>query len=295
VRQKDLRRSLALLVARPFFALAVVAGRLLPPRWLLALARACSGAVYILFPGTRANLLSNAGRILGEQSVRAERARLAKEVLASFSRFIMEWVAPRSIGSPQAIFERTRGKGHFEAAVEAGRGVIGLTLHMGNYELPSRELAALGRRVSVVFSRERIGFLEELRSRARLARALEEIAIDDSPFFAIEVLARLRRGEIVLIAGDQVGAAASERFPFLHGEAPFSLWPARLSQASGAPILPAFCLHGPEGYRLEIEPPIFPPPERSAREITAEVVKVLERYVKAYPGQWLMVHDFWGA
>ena|ERR1041385_2281975 len=91
---KGLRRRCALLIAYPFFLLALLAGYLLPARWLLGLGNLASSAVYLLFPGLRANLLSNARRILGEGSTSAERARLAREVLRNFSRFILEWVAP---------------------------------------------------------------------------------------------------------------------------------------------------------------------------------------------------------
>ena len=290
----DLRRKSALLVARPVFGLALLAGYLLPPAWLLSLARQVSRAAYHLFPGLRANLLSNARHILGETSTPAERAALAREVLRSFSRFLMEWVSPRCLPRPEEVFEDIAGREHFERAAEGGTGIIAVTIHLGNYELPSRELAALRRQVSILFGRERIEFLERLRSRVRRSRNLEEIVLGRSRFSGIQALDRLREGGIVLLAGDQVSAPDAEPFAFLHGTAPFSLWPARLSRASGAPILPAFCVaRGPGRYGLHLEPPIFPG-DRSPRDITAELVTIFESYVREFPGQWLMVHEFWG-
>jgi KDO2-lipid IV(A) lauroyltransferase len=289
----ELRRSGALLVARPFFALALVLGRFLPPRLLLRLAQACSRAVFALFPGVRRNLLENARHILGNDSSLAERQRLSCEILASFARFIVEWVAPRAVPEPQRIHERSHGREHLEAAVAAGKGVVSVTLHIGNYELAARELAAHGYDVAIVFNRERVGFLERLRSRARRAKRLDEVVIEDSPFFGIEVYRRVRRGGIVLLAADQVGAPDAERFPFLHGEARFSMWPARLASASGAPLLPAFCVRGEDGaYRLEVAAPIRAE-GREPREVTQELIGVLEEHLRRAPGQWLMVHDFW--
>jgi len=292
-RPDGLRRTLALLVARPFFALAVVLGRVLPARWLLRLATHASRATYALFPGVRRNVLENARHVLGADSSHSDRARLARAMLASFARFIVEWVAPRCAVGAETIFERFDGREYFDAATAGGRGVVAVTLHMGNYEIPGRELAALGRDVAVVFNRERVSFLERLRSRTRREKRLDEIVIEESRFFGIDVMARLRRGGIVLIAGDQVGAPEAARFAFLDGAAAFSLWPARLARAAGAALLPSFCWRDANGaLRLTIEPPIEAA-DRDVREVTAELVAVLASWLRRYPEQWLMVHDFW--
>ena len=291
---KELRQRSALLVAAPCFRLALLAGRLLPATWLLKLGRLGADLTYLSFPGLRANLLSNARRILGEESAPAERARLAREVLRSFSRFIMEWVAPKCLPRPAAVLDDHDGRRRFQEATEAGAGVIAATIHMGNYELPGRLLAALRRPVSILFERDPHRFLERLRSRARRAFDIEEIALGASRFAGIEALDRLREGGIVLLACDQVSAPDAEPFDFLGGRAPFSLWPARLARASGAPIVPAFCFRTAEGgYEIRLESPIVPA-DRTPREITAELVRVFESYVREFPEQWLMVHEFWG-
>lgn len=241
----------------------------------------------------RRNLLSNARNILGVESSVSERRRLARGILASFARFIVEWVAPKCLARPESIFEDLHGKEHFDRAVAGGNGVIAITLHMGNYELPGRELAALGHDVAIVFNRERISFLERLRSSSRREKNLEEIVIDESRFFGIEVYRRLKDGGVVLLAGDQVGAPDAQLFRFLHGNARFSCWPARLAASSGAMILPSFCVRAEDGsYRLAIEPPIEAS-ERDPHDVTAEIVEVLASYLERYPDQWLMVHEFW--
>jgi KDO2-lipid IV(A) lauroyltransferase len=280
-------------VARPFFALLVFLARVLPRAAILRLSAACSRAVYFLFPGVRASLLGNAALILGPGASPAERSDHARRVLASFARFIVELVSPAGRGPVQDLHTDTVGREHFEAARAAGRGVIAVTLHMGNYELSSMELARLERNAAIVYNRDRIGFLERIRSRRRRERHLDEIVIEDSTFFGIEVLRRLREGGVILLSGDQVEARDGERFPFLHGTAAFSLWPARLALASGAPILPAFNLRGPDGrYRLHLEPPIFPAAGGEPREILAELVRVFERYVREHGDQWLMIRRF---
>src|SRR5437867_13139436 len=159
------RERSARLLARPFFGLLVVLARLLPRPTTVRLSVACSRAIYILFPGVRAGLLANAKYILGPESSRKERSALARSVLASFARFLSELVSPPQEAPRQDLFKERLGRENFEKASAAGKGVILVTLHMGNYELSSGELSQLKQNVAVVYNRERIRFLEKLRSR----------------------------------------------------------------------------------------------------------------------------------
>jgi lauroyl/myristoyl acyltransferase len=289
-----LRERAALWVARPFFALLALLARILPRRTLLAVAATSSRAIFRLFPGVRANLLANAGRVLGPDSSDRERADLGRAMLESFARFLAELLAPERNAPAQDLHRDTRGREHFDAAIAAGKGVIAMTLHMGNYEVASTELASLWPNVAIVYNTDPIALVEWLRSRRRRAKRLGEIVINDSRFFAIEVLQRLREGGIILLAGDQVAARDGERFPFLHGTASFSLWPARLSLASGAPILPAFNVRRPDGtYELRLEKPVFPAADRDPKELMAELLRVFDAYLREHAGQWLMIRKFW--
>jgi KDO2-lipid IV(A) lauroyltransferase len=255
---------------------------------------ATAPAIYTLFPGTRAALLANAEHILGPDSTPAARARFARGVLASFARFLAELTSRPDPARLDEVLRDAAGREHFEAAAAAGKGIIAATLHMGNYEVAGLAIASLLPDVTIIYNRERVRFLERLRSRRRRDGRIAEIAIDDSPFFAIEVLARLRRRGMVLIAGEQVESRDGDPFPFLGGEASFSLWPARLALASGAPILPAFFVRGPDGKdRLHLESPLFPDAGRGARGLMEDLVQVFARYVSRHGDQWLMVRRFW--
>jgi len=293
-RLEALREKIARAVARPFFALLTVLARIVPRETLVRLSVACSRVVYIVFPGLRSSLLENSAHILGHSSSAKARADLARGVLASFGRFLVDFVAPQASSPKQNLAEDTVGREHFDAAAAPGKGIIACTLHMGNYELASMELAALRGNVAIVFNKERIGFLERIRSRRRTRKHLDEIVIDESRFFGVEALSRLRENGIVLLAGDQVEARDGERFSFLHGTATFSVWPARLSLASGAPILPSFNIRKSDGrYCLQLEPPIFPAEGTNPRDLLEELVSVFERYVSEHGEQWLMIRKFW--
>ena len=150
------------------------------------------------------------------------------------------------------------------------------------------ELASFKGNTAVVYNRERVRFLERLRSRRRREKLLEQIVIEGSPFFAVAVLARLREGGIVLLAADQVDAREGDRFPFLHGEAIFPCGPPGSPSRAGAPLLPAFnTLDAAGRYCLSLEEPLFPEEFAGPREMMARLVAVLAEQVAKHGDQWL--------
>ncbi|MBI4617650.1 MAG: lysophospholipid acyltransferase family protein, partial [Planctomycetes bacterium] len=309
------RSRLVLAGSAAGFALAGAFAAALSPSWLLALGRLGALALYAAMPDLAAALRDNARRILGPGSSRPARGALARGVLASFARFALEVVL--SSRRPQERVECPGAKEHFERARAAGKGIVCATLHMGNYEVGPVFLAGLERAratadrdrddaratpdkvrpLAILYSGDPVPSFERARSRFRGVPGLEEIAIDRTPFFGVRVLSILRQGGLVLLAGDigdpklEMGELA--RVPFFGEPAPFPIWPARLSIASGAPILPSFCVRAGGGYRLEVEPPIFPGAFEDPRELLARLVAVFEEKVRRYPDQWLVIHRYW--
>ncbi len=277
-------------------ALARIAARRLPARRLAPLERIGTRLLYQAIPGLRAALLDNAARLAGPGSTIAERRRLAQATLANFARFALGVLAPSSPGEDPAI--EVVGEPHFREAKAAGRGVLGVSLHMGNYEAAPAALARVIEPVAILYQTDPSGVFERARSALRTRWGVEEIALDRSPWFAVRVRAVLRRGGMVLVAGDfghpPRPGEPRRVVPFLGDPAPFPLWPVRLSVASGAPILPCCLVRVPgAGLRLEVDPPIFPEPGDDPERIHDRLVGFLEAALRRHPDQWLIVHRYW--
>ncbi len=284
------------LAARFGLATARLSSDWLPVRWLHAMGRAAAPLMYHLIPPLRRALQDNARHLLGPAASVAQRRRLGIAVLANFARFTIELLTThRVLPVDDRLFEGMIGQPHYRQAVAAGKGVIAVTLHLGNYEAGPMLLTRLHQPIALVYSRDPSGTFEQARSRRRQARGIVEIAIDKSPFFAVEALATLRRGGMVLAAADDgFGSGRGKLFDFLGGMAPFLTWPAKLSVSSGAPLLPCFIVRRPNGeYQLEIAPPLFPQADTDAVEMTSRLLPVFTNVLSRFPEQWLIVHRYW--
>ena len=288
-------------LARLFFAflmlLAPLQVLLLPLWFLYAQGRLGVAIMWHVLPGLRAALRENAAHLLGPESTPEQRTALGREVLRNFARFFVEILAaPKTYPDPDAFFERTQGKDHALSAHGKGKGVIGITLHMGNMELGCQMLTRMFAPVAVVYRRDPYGLVEAMRSGKRRDHRVEEIATNDSPMFGVRVLAILKEGGFVLTSGD-LGAPeeGGVAYPFLDGTARFFAWPARLSKASGAPIVPCFVVREDGHYVPRLEPPIHPEDHEDATSIMKALVAVYEDYVRRYPDQWLILHKYWSA
>ena len=173
-------------------------------------------------------------------------------------------------------------------------GIVSVTAHVGNWELAGRLLAGrMARRTHVVVAPDEA---PELERWVRRDGGGMRFVPRNRPGISVELLAALRRGEVVALQGDRaLGTRGDMYLPFLGRPAPFPLGPFLLARAAGVPVLPAFCLLDRDRrYSVRIAAPIIvrhgEEPE-AARAWVAE----LEGVVRERPTQWFNFFDVWRA
>jgi lauroyl/myristoyl acyltransferase len=187
---------------------------------------------------------------------------------------------------------RATGGEHSVEALAGGKGCVFVTAHIGNWELAGRLLGTFGRRVHVVMAPEQDAAIAALLHGApdpavRFVRR-------QSPLVSVELVAGLRRGDVVAFQVDRpTGERGDHRVPFFGAPATFPLGPFVLAGAAGVPVVAAFCVLGPRGqYRLCVEPP-FAVARGGEVAGLERAVEILERYVAAYSTQWFNFFDVW--
>jgi KDO2-lipid IV(A) lauroyltransferase len=100
-----------------------------------------------------------------------------------------------------------------------------------------------------------------------------------------------------LLIDQRVRAEEAIDVPFFGRPALTSPIVARLSQRTGAAVVPVFGEELPGGrYRVEALPPILPSPPESREDdvaATRRYLAILEERVRARPELWLWLHDRW--
>ena len=242
----------------------------------------------------RQSLLANARRILGHQAGSEAHAALAKSVLGNFYDCICE-LAHTSRCDCNTIQERIGdviGREHYLAARSRQRGAILVTAHLGAFETAVAALRAEESRIHIVFRRDPMKRFERMRTRQRQRLGVIEAPVDDGIAVWVQLRDALQNNEVVLMQGDRVmPGQRGERLPFLSGHMLFPNGPVRLAMLTGAPILPIFAPRLPDGtVRIIIEEPIGAPLDRDGSQAMIQLSRAIERTVRAYPAQWLVLH-----
>ncbi|OGL01233.1 MAG: hypothetical protein A3E31_05930 [Candidatus Rokubacteria bacterium RIFCSPHIGHO2_12_FULL_73_22] len=262
----------------------------LPRRARLGLARAVAAAA--AFPAERAAVRANLARIVPGASAR-EREALVRAVFGHFAMCFADLLSTnRTEPEPARLLAAVEGREHFEAAAADRRGLVLLTAHLGNWELGGRLLALHGGTPTWVVVAE--------EPDAAVGRFLRggpgpvRFVTRGQPTAGVRLLAALRRREVVALQGDRaLGTRGDVRVPFFGTPAPFPLGPFVLARAAGAPLVPAFCVLGPDRrYRVTLGAPIRVAADGEARGLAAWVA-VLEATVRRHPEQWFNFYDVW--
>jgi Kdo2-lipid IVA lauroyltransferase/acyltransferase len=180
-----------------------------------------------------------------------------------------------------------------ESVIAAGKGVVCLTLHLGNFELLVRAAPVYGMPLTVIGRA-----LGNRLLRAELQRQRESTGAEMLLHRNVlpKLLRALKKGRVVAALNDQYARRSRGVFvPFLGARASTSLGPALLAIRSGAPIVPAYSMRiGPDHHRMVIRPPLEIPDTGDARKdaelLTARCNTALEEIIRAHPEQWMWSH-----
>lgn len=238
-------------------------------------------------PGLRARVARNLEAVrpgAGE----AEARRLCAEVGENFSRLVAEYLRLDEIAAQPERLE-IEGAEAARAALEAGRGVVIVTAHFGNWEAIRLALRqAAGRDCALIYRAFNNPRFDPMAQR--IAAQAGAPVLHKGREGTRALLRHVGRGgaAMVLIDQRQTGAPL---LPFLGREAETATAAAELARRFGAALIPARARRLP-GTRFEVrfEPEI---PPGTAEEMTAAANARLSAWIEADPGQWFWLHRRW--
>lgn len=274
-----------LLDAPWFYRLGFAAGRTVPKGVLYRVADAVGELSRLGYPDRDAAVKENLRRVFPDAPDR-EVARLSRAVFRNFTRVMVDYGRFRSM-PPEAIHAEIHayeGKEHLDAALSAGRGIVLVTGHIGNWELGSFHFGLNGVKTNVVTIREGRPEIDAIRESHRVDHNVRTILMDDGPLVVIDMMAALKRREVVAMLVDRWGEGDGIPVAFFGRVRNFPRGPFALSRATGATILTAFVVRDGRGYKVVVEPPFVASGDEAGHART--VAGALERIIRRYPDQW---------
>lgn len=223
--------------------------------------------------------------------------RIARGAYEHLGRTVVETALMSTLGRQDvlAMFEGTDNWSTVERAMAMGKGCIFVTGHLGNWELGGAWLAARGIPLDVIV--RRMGnplfdrYLNETRAKLGMRVVYDSEAVRRTP-------RSLREGRAIAFLADQgVLGLASTFVPFFGRPAKTPRGPAVFALRMGVPTIFAIPLRQPSGkYRFSFEAVTVEDTgdrERDVDAIVARYTKILERWVRRAPEQYLWHHRRW--
>jgi lauroyl/myristoyl acyltransferase len=272
---------------------AAVATRLVPRRAAEPVCRVAGAVWYAGAPRARQAVRANLRQILGrEPSTRQVRAVFMHGALNYWDTLALPQLRPQQV---LALVD-VEGWDHLDTALASGKGAILAGAHLSSVALAGQTVAARGYRVVGVVEAMRppvlFDFLNELR------QVLGVRLYPLGPAAARELLAALRRNEVVGLVTDRDVLGTGPVVQFFGAPTTFPDGPATLSIRTGAPVLPAVAVRCPHGtFRAWIEPPLPVPrtgnPKDDVRALTQAIARRLEYHIGVHPEQWTVFQRRW--
>ena len=226
---------------------------------------------------------------------------MVREVFRNFGMYLVDFFRFGRLTSDQLRkLVRLEGIEHMEAALKEGKGVVGLTAHLGNFELAGAVLALLGLPVNAVVLTHQNPRVNRFFLGQRERVGVKGIALDHSNWRGSygDCVVALRRNEILALVGDRDFFDHGLAMPFFGKELKVPTGPAAFSVRTGAPIVPGFLVREKDDtYRFILERPISIPEglprEEMERKLLEQCLDHMARYIRQYPTQWYMFQKFW--
>lgn len=194
-----------------------------------------------------------------------------------------------------ALFPEVRGFEHVEAGLAAGKGIVLVSGHQGNWELGGAYLAARGVPMDAVFFPPANPAFHRYLTEARERIGMRVVTVAES---ARVVPRALRDGRAVALMADQALFNISAAPVVFFGRPAFApRGPAVFALRAGAPVLHCTILRRPDGYfSFDIEPipyDITGDKDGDVDRLVQAITARIEASVRREPAQYFWHHKRW--
>ena len=232
----------------------------------------------------------------GAELSRRERCALARKCTRELATAALEFIyfthwTPDRVRS---LVKEAEGWELLEQALAQGKGVLGLAMHFGNWELSGAYLALSGVPLAAVGKEQRDDFFTQLAFPMRGRLGMENIA---SGREGVAILRALRENKVLGLLADQNGGRDGTFVPFFGLPASTVRGPAVLHLRFGSPLLLVVAKRlKPFEFKLIVRPvdcKVDGGGVDAERTVLTAMNRAYEQMIREAPEQWLWIHRRW--
>ena len=267
------------------------------PTWFVFFVAGTIAEINFIFsPRSRRGVYTNQAHALPPETGWLRRWRCARAAFRYFGYSVVDFFRI-PLMNPQNLdrfVADVSGWEHLRAALDAGKGGIFVTVHMGSWELGGAYMGMRGVPLTVAALSHQDHRIDQIFLESRLASGMEIVPVGGA-------LRKLQdavvRGRYIGLVADRDVSGHGPRLPFFGEVTRVPIGHASLALSTGAWILPICIYRQPDGRSIiEIRPPIVPDPTvDTPEELTRQCLSVLEEFIRARPEQWSSFFDLWHA
>ncbi|KAA3618176.1 MAG: hypothetical protein DWQ05_09060 [Calditrichaeota bacterium] len=251
---------------------------------------------YRVAKGERKKVLRNLELIFEDRLSENERSEKAEKIFELIARNAVAALRiPNYFNNGIENHVTINGKTYLENAMAKGKGVLGLTGHIGSWELLAASISQAGFPLAVVGKKLYDKRIDKLLIGWRTAAGMIYISRDGA---ARRMLQWLKKGKMLGVLIDQDTKIESEFVPFMGHLARTPIAPMLLAQRLGAPIVPmAIHLQEDGKHIITILPELELEPNDKSLETRqrnlARCNAALEKLISIDDRQWVWMHERW--
>lgn len=254
-------------------------------------------AAWKILPRERHRISRHLTLVYGDRLTAAQKHNIGRDWFIKTGMNIADALRfQKHFSSEIKLLVDVEGWEHFENVYRRGKGLIGVTGHIGNFELIAAFVASEGYDVAVIARELYDSRLDQLLVENRRALGMANMSTTDSPKVPVQWLSQGKvLGVLIDTDSTRVGSIHIPAFGRLSNT---PVGQSRMALMTGAGLVPMACLRGDNNrYRLVIKPEVTADPglskKEAAADLTLKCTKALEEIIRQDPRQWIWLHNRW--
>lgn len=277
--------------------------RLIPPRAAYVIAAVLAEGFYFFSRRSKPNFNANIRHVLkySGQEVSSRKSRrkirmIGRKNFRNFAYYLVDFFRFSRFDQRQLDrFVEVEGLRHINRILRRGKGAVGVTAHLGNWELGGIVFSLLGYPVNAIALSHQNTKLNRLFVHQRALAGVKVIPVGKA---ALRSLRALKENGVVVILGDRDVTERGVKATFFGVPTFLPRGPAVLAARSGAGIFFGYVIRESTHkyqtvFRPEIERDYSASLEEQEERILKGLVKEMEDCIIAHLDQWYMYFRLW--